>query len=42
MLVASPVSGMNQNQPWSNQKMVMLPAFLPSSRSALRKWPNSA
>ena len=42
MLVVPSASGMNQNQPCSNQQMLMLPSFLPSSRFALRKWPNSA
>jgi hypothetical protein len=35
-------SGMNQNQPWSNQKMMMLPSSLPQSRTAFAKWPNMA
>ena len=33
---------MNQNQPCSNQQMLMLPSRRPSSRRALRKWPKSA
>ena len=39
MLVASPGSGMNQNQPWSNQKIEMLPSLRPGSRVAPEKWP---
>jgi len=38
-LVTSSFIGMNQNQPCSNQKMVMLPAAWPSLRSAPEKWP---
>jgi hypothetical protein len=33
---------MNQNQPCGNQQMLMLPSFLPSSRSAFVKWPKTA
>ena len=42
MLVVPSASGMNQNQPCSNQKIVMLPSSLPGSRSAPVKWPYSA
>ena len=41
-LVVPSLSGMNQNQPCSNQTMVMLPSALPSLRRALRKWPKIA
>ena len=37
MLVAPSWSGMNQNQPCSNQKMVMLPSACPSWRRAPAK-----
>src|SRR3990167_1278321 len=41
-LVVSLVMGMNQNQPCSNQKMVMLPSAEPSLRLAWLKWPYTA
>ncbi|MCY1556567.1 hypothetical protein D9M68_933270 [compost metagenome] len=37
MLVVPLVRGMNQNQPWANQKMVMLPSSAPSRRCAPSK-----
>ena len=42
MLVTPPVSGMNQNQPWSNQKIEIWPSVLPGSRVAPSKWPKIA
>ncbi len=42
MLVVPSASGMYQNQPCANQKIVMLPSSLPGRRSAFVKWPNSA
>jgi hypothetical protein len=42
MLVVPSASGMNQNQPWSNHRIVMLPSSLPSRRFAPVKWPYSA
>ena len=41
-LVMPSGSGMNQNQPWSNQKMVMLPAVWPLLRWAPAKCPYTA
>jgi len=38
-LVVPSLSGMNQNQPWSNQNTVMLPAALPGKRFAPVKCP---
>ncbi len=40
-LVVPSASGMNQNQPWSNQKMLMFPAALPGKRRAPVKCPKT-
>jgi hypothetical protein len=42
MLVAPSASGISQNQPWSNQKMLMSPSLRPDRRRTPEKWPKRA